>query len=208
MAGTGAISKPSVFLSHAATDQPIAQVIHGEITRMFGGGVTVYASSVPGIVKPGQDWLDSIEHNLSAAHAVIVIITPVSLSRPWIWFEVGASWSKMREGKGLIIPVCYEVEKSDLPEPLGRLQAMSLCSARETKQIFQALVDRFEFGSLKGFRHSTISAKLPRYRDLTISAADIGSGTIYDGPYQGYSDDELAEVLEEVLVRPAFKVID
>ena len=53
----GAITKPTVFLSHAATDEPIARVIHDEIRRIFAKGVNVFTSSVPGVVTPGADWL-------------------------------------------------------------------------------------------------------------------------------------------------------
>jgi hypothetical protein len=43
-----AIKKPTVFLSHAATDEPIVRVLHDEITRIFANGVDVFATSVPG----------------------------------------------------------------------------------------------------------------------------------------------------------------
>ena len=202
MAGPGAIDKPTVFLSHAATDQPIAKVLHDEIQRIFAGGVTFYASSVPGVVSPGSDWLESIRGNLEEAHAVIVLITPVSINRPWIWFEVGASWSKMLEGKGVILPICVpEVDKGSLPEPLSRLHAMSLGNATETKLVFQQLIDNFGFGSLKGYRHANIKTKLPRYASLAIAESDLQSGTVYSGPYEGYSDDELREVIDDEYLR-------
>lgn len=205
MAGPGAPKKPTVFLSHAVTDQPIAQVIHDEIRRIFADGVNVFASSVPGVVKPGADWLREIRVNLTAATAVIVIVSPVSLNRPWVWFEVGASWSRMEEGEGVILPVCVpEVDKGSLPEPLGRLQAMSLGKAGETKAVFQALIDQFDFGRIKGFRHASIKAKLPRYSDLPVADVDLKSGTIYTGPYEGYSAAELIEVLDDQLLRPAW----
>lgn len=76
MTGPGAHEKAVVFLSHAVTDAPIARVIHDEIRRVFADGVTVYASSVPGAVRPGEDWLESIRTNLSAAEGVIVVIAP------------------------------------------------------------------------------------------------------------------------------------
>lgn len=205
MAGPGAPTKPTVFLSHAVTDEPIAKVIHDEIRRIFADGVNVFASSVPGVVKPGRDWLKEIRVNLDAATAVIVIVSPVSLNRPWVWFEVGASWSRMEAGEGVILPVCVpEVEKGSLPEPLGRLQAMSLGKAAETKAVFQALVDQFDFGRIKGFRHATIKAKLPKYEDLTVADADLKSGTLYDGPYEGYSAMELVEVIDDEILRPAW----
>ena len=110
----------------------------------------------------------------------------------------------MEEGAGLILPVVYGVKKDELPEPLGRLQAMSLASAGDTRQVFQRLIDNFGFGSLKGFRHAGIKAKLPKYSDLKIAEVDLESGTIYAGPYAGYSDDELSEVLFDEVALPAW----
>src|SRR4051812_34809943 len=142
--GPGKIAKPTVFISHAVTDEPIATIIKAEIDRVFAQGVTVFASSIPGTVKPGSDWLRSIRENLDAASAVIVLITPVSINRPWIWFEVGASWSRMEVDKGRIYPLCVpEIDLGDLPEPLSRLQALSLGKAEHIKQFFQALVDQY-----------------------------------------------------------------
>ena len=82
--------KPVIFISHAATDRPIAEILRSEMDRVFANGIHVFASSVPGIVKPGADWLNDIKENLAKATAVVVLITPVSINRPWIWFEVGA----------------------------------------------------------------------------------------------------------------------
>jgi len=204
--GPGAIDKPTVFLSHAATDEPIAHVIHGEIERIFAKGVAVFTSSVPGVVRPGADWLKAIRANLDKAHAVIVLITPVSINRPWIWFEVGASWSRMEQGEGVILPVCVpEIDKGNLPEPLNRLEALSLGKAAETKLLFSTLKDQFQFGSLKGFSHAKIKAKLPKYPDLRVAESDLQSGSIYTGPYEGYSEKELAEVIDERFVLPAWQ---
>jgi hypothetical protein len=203
-----AIKKPTVFLSHAATDQPIVQVLHDEIKRVFANGVDVFASSVPGELQAGDPWLDRVNEKLRLASAVIVLITPISLNRPWIWFEVGASWSRMEDGKGRILPVCVpEIDKGSLPEPLSRLHAMSLGKAAETKAVFEALVDLFGFGNLKGFKYAAIKAKLPRYDELRVADSDLRSGAVYTGPYEGYSDDELAEVLDDQLLKPAWKEI-
>jgi hypothetical protein len=205
MARPGAIDKPTVFLSHAATDEPIAKIIHDEIVRIFANGVEIFTSSVPGVVEPGADWLNAVRTNLDRAHAVIVLITPVSINRPWIWFEVGASWSRMEQGAGRILPVCVpEVDKAELPEPLSRLQALSLASAAETRLLFKTLCDHFGFGSLKGFKHATIKGKLPR-KPLPVVDSDLASGTLYDGPYEGYSAEELVEVLDEEFLLPEYR---
>lgn len=192
------IEKPVIFVSHAATDKPIAEILKAEIDRVFANGVYVFASSVPGVMKPGSDWLNNVKENLDKAKAVVVLITPVSINRPWIWFEVGASWSKMIEGEGRIYPLCApEIEFSELPEPLSRLQALSLGKAEHIKLFFQTLCDQFGFGNMKGFKGSAIKSRLPKYKELKLDSKDLDTGTIYTGPYEGYSSDELKEVLDE-----------
>lgn len=125
------MDKPTIFLSHAATDAPLAALLKDEIDKVFGNGLSVFVSSVPGVIEPGADWLDRIRTNLEKASAVVVLITPVSINRPWIWFEVGASWSRT----GRIYPLCTpEIDLSELPEPLNRLQALSLGKAEHVSR--------------------------------------------------------------------------
>ncbi len=205
MTKSGAITKPKVFISHAATDEQIAEIICNEISRIFANGVETFVSSVPGTIEPGGDWLKSINKNLAGANVVIVLITPVSINRPWIWFEVGASWSRAENGDGRIIPICVaEIEKGKLPEPLSRLHALSLGKAAETKELFQTLIDHFGFGLIKGFRYASIKSRIPKYESLSIAEQDVRSGMLYDGPYSGYSNAELEEVLEDEFLGPEF----
>ena len=203
-----AITRPVVFVSHAATDRPIAQLLKSEIDRVFANGVEVFASSVPGTIAPGEDWLERIRSNLERAQAVVVLITPISINRPWIWFEIGASWSRTSDSRGRIYPLrAPEIAPSDLPEPLNRLQALSLGKAADVKLFFQALCDQFGFGNMKGFRGGSISQRLPKYADLPVQQIDLELGTVYQGPYQGYSDEELGAVIEEDLARTHSNVL-
>lgn len=192
--------KPVIFISHATTDNPIVDILKAQIEQIFANGVAVFASSVPGVIKPGRAWLEEIKNNLEVARAVIVVVTPVSINRPWIWFEVGASWSKMEMGNKRIYPVCVpEIDFNDLPAPLNSLQALSLGKAKDVKSLFQELCDEFEFGNLKGFKASTITSRLPKYSELKINQNDLNAGTIYSGPYEDYSDEELHQIIDEWL---------
>jgi hypothetical protein len=190
------IEKPVIFISHATTDNPIVDILKTQIERVFANGVQVFASSVPGVIKPGKLWLDEIKSNLEKAKIVIVIITPVSINRPWIWFEVGASWSKMEVGNGRIYPLCVpEIDFKELPVPLSSLQALSLGKAKDVILFFRELCDEFGFGNMKGFKGTTITTRLPKYSSLRVSQSDLNAGALYTGPYEGYSDEELAEIL-------------
>ncbi|MEP7224559.1 MAG: hypothetical protein ABI783_06350 [Actinomycetota bacterium] len=113
----------------------------------------------------------------------------------------------MEVDEGRIYPLlCVpEIKLSDLPEPLSRLQALSLGKAEHIKQLFQALVDQFGFGNMKGFKGSTIKSKLPPYPTLAVAETDLRSGTLYDGPYEGYGEDELREVLDDEYVHKEWR---
>ena len=90
------IEKPNLFISHASSDGQFANVLKSEIEKVFADGVNVFCTSATGAIGPATDWLSSIEQRLDVAQAVIVLVTPLSIERPWLWFEVGASWLRGR----------------------------------------------------------------------------------------------------------------
>ena len=92
------ITKPTLFISHASSDAEFANSVKQEVEKVFANGVSVFCTSSPGAIPVGVDWLADIEKKLGVAQAVIAIITPVSIERPWVWFEIGATWSKGRSG--------------------------------------------------------------------------------------------------------------
>jgi hypothetical protein len=196
--------KQVIFFSHASTDKTVAHILKQEIEAVFGDGVEVFVSSIPGSIEPGSDWLDGIQKKLNDATIVIVLITPISIHRPWIWFEIGASWLKMIEKERNIYPLCApEIDLGTLPEPLSRLQASSLGKTEDIKSFFKSLRDVFGFGEIKNLKIARIKSNLPKtWSQLKIDEKDLDVGTIYTGPYQGYSDDELQEIIsQEFFVR-------
>lgn len=198
------IEKPTLFISHASTDASFAMAVQQEIDKVFANGVEVFCTSSPGAVRVGQDWLTDIEAKLASAKALIAIVTPTSIERPWLWFELGASWSSGRSGACRIYPLCAaEVSLSDLPPPLNRLQALSLARAPDIKLLFEALIAQFGFGDVKRFRASNITTRVPKYSRVKILDADLNDRPLYSGPYAGYADDELMEVIDTKLFHPS-----
>ena len=195
------IEKPVVFLSHASSDAPFANAVMTEIQKVFAGGVEVFCTSSPGAIAVGRDWLTDIEEKLGISKAVIAIVTPVSIERPWLWFEIGATWSKGREGACKIYPLCAkEVDLTSLPSPLDRLQALSLGKAADLKMLFEALTKQFGFGDIKSFKASNIISRIPKYDTITIDPVDEGERVFYAGKYKGYSEDEIIDIINEYYV--------
>ncbi len=199
------IEKPVLFISHATTDAEFAIAVQQEIEKVFANGLEVFCTSSPAAISPGSDWLTDIENKLSKAQAVIAIITPTSIERPWLWFEVGATWGKGRAGDCKIYPLCAkEINLSELPSPLDRLQALSLGRAQDLKILFEALVEQFGFGNIKAFRASNIISRVPKYKNVEVKEVDITERSFYKGQYSGYDDDELMDVIDEYYVKGHF----
>lgn len=196
------IKKPNLFISHAASDGEFANVLKTEIEKVFADGVNVFCTSTSGAINASADWLQTIESRLSAAQAVIVIVTPLSIERPWLWFEVGASWLRARSNELAIYPLCApEIDFSDLPSPLNRLQALSLGKAIDLKLLFEGLIKQFGFGKISVFKASNITKRIPKYSNVKIKEVDLSERALYSGKYSGYSDEELSEVLKTSLLQ-------
>jgi hypothetical protein len=198
-----AIKKPQLFISHAASDAEFANAVKAEIEKVFANGVSVFCTSSPGTIPAGTDWLLDIEARLDGAQAVIAIVTPVSIERPWLWFEIGAMWSKGRSGAARIYPLCAaEIELSELPPPLDRLQALSLGRATDLKILCESLISQFGFGQISSFKASNIMKRVPKYKDVVIKPTDLNERRFYSGKYSGYSDEELMEVIDTKFILP------
>lgn len=202
-----AIKKPTLFISHATSDAEFANAVKQEIEKVFANGVKVFCTGSPGAIPVGQDWLSDIEEKLGVAQAIIAIVTPVSIERPWLWFELGATWLKGRKGECRIYPLCApEVDLSSLPSPLDRLQALSMGRAADLKLLFEALITQFGFGKISTFRASNISKRIPKYKNIKVADTDLNEKAFYSGRYTGYSDEELMEVIDTELFQPDERV--
>jgi len=170
MTDTHHIVKPRLFVSHATSDGDFANAIKQELEKVFANGLDVFCTSSPGAIAAGADWLTEIETRLASTQAVIPIITPISIERPWLWFEVGATWNKGRSGTCKIYPLCApEIELSNLPSPLDRLQALSMGKAQDLKMLFEALISQFGFGKLGLSKLVTSPTEYPSTKMLKLS---------------------------------------
>ena len=116
-----------LFLSHDSQDQAKASVIAKTIGRVTLGQISVWHSSDSsgvGGVRAGQVWLDEIRNRLKSSKAVVVLLTPSSVNRPWILFESG--FGAAIEGCD-IIPVCLGIDSTrQVPFPLAMYQSFQL----------------------------------------------------------------------------------
>jgi len=118
-------TKPLFFISHAHHDALIANWFKRKIINFFAKTVDVFVSSMPEDNQKGKKWFDeTLIPKLQQCDIFISLMTPVSIKKHWMWFELGIVWSKTI--KANIYPICLGVEASLIPMPLSELQATVL----------------------------------------------------------------------------------
>jgi hypothetical protein len=124
-----------LFLSHYGQDEAIAKYV-GTALQLALPSTGVFVASMPGHIRVGEEWLQVIFGQIREADVYIVIMTPRSIARPWVWFESGAAW--MSE-KRLIVVTAGGLAKGGVPMPLSIYQALDLTDPIDAQQLFDDL---------------------------------------------------------------------
>lgn len=134
-----------LFLSHDSRDRQRATVLATMINRMTLSQISVWHSSDTtgtGGLQPGQVWLDEIRSRLSSSKAIVSLLTPTSVARPWLLFESGFGAANTNCD---VIPVCVGIDSfTDVPFPLAMYQAYLLSDYESLKRFAQKLLSRYE----------------------------------------------------------------
>ena len=137
-----------VFISHNSQDENFAKVLAETLSRISLGQIEIWFSSDPspfGGLKPGQRWVDEIKSHLVSSKVILVLLTPNSLNRPWIYFESGVGFSNQ---ECQVVPLLLGLQPSDVPYPLAMFQCYSLNGFESLnhfcKKFFNQLQIRFD----------------------------------------------------------------
>ena len=113
----------SLFISHIKEEKALALALEEWIESTFADQCTVFVSSNPEDLPPGQEWEDKVHEALREAQLLLVVCSHVSINRPWINYEIGFACNRNIP----IIPVCHsDLSPEDLPLPLSKFNALSL----------------------------------------------------------------------------------
>lgn len=118
-----------IFLSHSTRDTEIATTLKALLRAVFGDAVEVSFSSdqaAGGGIDAGEKWREWINKEIAEADQTHVLLTPNSMSRPWILWESGvaAGVSLGNPHAGLVVPVAFGLSADEIPSPLQDIQAV------------------------------------------------------------------------------------
>lgn len=118
-----------VFISYSHKDKTFARRLAQLLSRV---GVTVWidVENIP----LGTDWRTEIKEGLHECEAMILIVTPESLSSP----HVETEWHTFRDTEKPIIPVLFRTV-SNLPDDLNQLHMIDFCDEASFEESFTRL---------------------------------------------------------------------
>lgn len=135
-----------IFLSHIHEEKELALIIQQAIEEEFSGFVTVFVSSDGKTIPAGSNFLKRIEKGLIECVGAIYLISPKSVKRNWINFELGAVWirnhvNELNNDKEIpVIPICHSgMKPSELPMPLTNLNSVVGSDPIHLKSVFQSI---------------------------------------------------------------------
>lgn len=140
-------SSPRVlFLSHTVVDHPYVVALSAAIETLAGPqAIDIrFSSSVESGPQGGQTWRDWIDARIEDYHSALIVVTPESMSKPWLLWEAGACHAaklldRDREPAGAgrkIVPVAFGLARSECPDPLLSEQVVDGTDPLGMEQLF------------------------------------------------------------------------
>jgi hypothetical protein len=154
--------KPLIFISHSHADQEIVKWLSEMLEKVFAGGVEIFATSLEDKNVPtGLPWLSYIVEQMDKASVILVVLTPQSQNRPWVWFELGNIWKRYIDQSIRIIPLVSNIQTSSLPYPFLTLQTKELSNKDDVKAAFEDMIKFLDKGLIKNLPRNA------RYKEAT-----------------------------------------
>lgn len=132
------MEKPTIFISHISQEKEIACVFKEFLGKKFLKIIDVFASSHEESLRVGDDWMNTIKMSMMNCKLLIIICSPISISRPWINFEAGAGWIK----EVPVIPLCHSgLTPNKLPVPVNSFQGGILNNQDDMRKVFNRIAN-------------------------------------------------------------------
>ncbi|MEL6308547.1 MAG: toll/interleukin-1 receptor domain-containing protein [Chloroflexota bacterium] len=112
-----------ILISHEHRESELAGAVHNLLTKLGGDRILPWYSSdtrPDGGMAAGQ-WWNILHEKIQQSDFVIAVLTRESMDRPWILWECGLATGQ--ENTLGVIPVVFNIDKSELTGPLASFQA-------------------------------------------------------------------------------------
>lgn len=190
------------FISHFSGDKYAAQLISDALRRISLYQIQPWFSSDgtgEGGLKPGDIWFNQILSEIGQSKAIISLLTPNSINKPWIYFETGI-------GRALnnceIIPVCIGIQNDSIPTPLGFYHCYQLNDYRSLVEFFTKILTLCEIRFDEEMANVVLEKLVSEIPKIEFKKASLNDSsnkdieTIIDN-FKSHIDKRFIEVLEK-----------
>ena len=141
-----------IFISLTHTDHEIAEAIREVLQKLLPNQLQVSFSTSKEIdsgIKPGEDWIAWIGDRVRTCDFVVALMTPTSVRKPWILWELGAVYgaaaASNSEAERKIRPLLYRIRDDDIPSPLrdNKMQYKRGDNRSDAIALFTDIVDGY-----------------------------------------------------------------
>ncbi|MFJ6150126.1 toll/interleukin-1 receptor domain-containing protein [Micromonospora profundi] len=173
----------------------------GEPSRQIARALREWLSVVVQHVEPwmsdeeiqsGTRWNDSIAHSLDATNFGIVCVTRATQNAPWLLFEAGALAKGLEQAR--VVPLCIDLEPSDITSPLHAFQARKLDQDGMRRLVYE-LSELAENPRPRESIDTLFEAMWPRLEGAVAEAASVSAPSVEP---RRTAEDMLAELVTRV----------
>lgn len=143
-------------------------------------------------IQSGTRWNDSVAQSLDDTNFGIVCVTRANQSAPWLMFEAGALAKRLQQAR--VVPLCIDLEASDITSPLQAFQARRLNQEGMRRLVYE-LSDLAEHPRPRESIDTLFDAMWPR---LEAAVAEAATTTASPGKPRRTPEDMLAELVTRV----------
>lgn len=145
------VSKPTLFLSHAAKDARPLGLLRERLLAIMGNTIEIFQSSDGQSIPFGRNWIHEVEEALNRAKLMYVFLSPAALESKWVLFEAGYVYSK----KIQVVPVgILGVDLARIGPPLGFLQGFNITSGSAMNNLLTIINRTFTYSFDEVFNDS------------------------------------------------------
>ena len=127
------LSRHRVFLSHSSHDSWVATQIARHIRRC---GTQTFLYEVD--TEAGDDIEPRLAKALRECTELLVLLTPWSLERRYVWMEIGAAWVQEKRITAILYPMTFD-ELSRQANVPGLVKRTAVLNINEIDKYFEQL---------------------------------------------------------------------
>ncbi len=123
-----------IFISYSSFEEKFVEKLKKAIESTFCCEIFAFKESL----KSGDEWFGEIRKKLEEANLHIIILSPISVRKPWTYFEAGGTWIK--KAKPIPMMLCLSENKISASNPLSKLWHGDFFKEKDVKDLFERMI--------------------------------------------------------------------